>query len=661
MKNILQILLIPVFLFPQSGNDIIIRTIQDKRVEQTSELFSFLKSENARERELALLAFANIQDTTALDEAAQLLNDDMPKVRSMAAFALGMIGHPKGTSFLFRRLAVEREDECVAEYFNAIGLCGTPDDLKKIVVQAEDYPTEWRPYVAQAIIRFINRKVKDIAASKFIATLLYENNSVINATYALMRINDTTVTNNHKEKLHRQLTNTSTSVRMWSATALGALNDNVTIDRLRTSAKKDKDWRVRVNAIRALRTKSNAKSEIESLIADKNEHVALTAMATFDGMFPSEAPFSDSAKWIARLQSKNYAVSVREELRKFIAKRLGERAIPLIGNWKGELPFVSAQRVRSYGETRSEKAIPMIKEAIFQSNQSLVIIAGIESYQIIAQRSNEQVKKDFLKTAILMFGKNDPGISYSAAVAFQDTSFSKAIRKIYLSALITSYNRMKQEIDLEPMVELLNVFSEIGDSSVLPVVQKGLTEQNNVIRTAAEKAYQSITGEDSPIQFIKHPNSYKPLYSPGDISLLAKYKGAEVTTSKGTIRITFDKEAAPFTVLNFILLSQKKFYDGLSFHRVVSNFVIQGGDPLGNGSGGPNYSIRTEVHPHAKYKTGAVGMASSGKDTEGSQWFITHCPTPHLDFRYTIFGYTSDSKIIDQMMVGDTIVKVVLF
>ncbi|MDP1677141.1 MAG: peptidylprolyl isomerase [Bacteroidota bacterium] len=142
--------------------------------------------------------------------------------------------------------------------------------------------------------------------------------------------------------------------------------------------------------------------------------------------------------------------------------------------------------------------------------------------------------------------------------------------------------------------------------------------------------------------------------------MLNKYKGAEIFTSKGKIKITFEKEAAPFTVLNFILLAQKKFYDGLSFHRVVSNFVIQGGDPLGNGSGGPNYAIRSEVHPNTKYRTGAVGMASAGKDTEGSQWFITHCPTPHLDFRYSIFGYTKDAAIVDKIMVGDTIEKVVL-
>ncbi|MDD8019493.1 MAG: peptidylprolyl isomerase [Bacteroidota bacterium] len=143
--------------------------------------------------------------------------------------------------------------------------------------------------------------------------------------------------------------------------------------------------------------------------------------------------------------------------------------------------------------------------------------------------------------------------------------------------------------------------------------------------------------------------------------MLSRYSGAEVITSKGKIKITFAKEAAPFTTLNFIFLAQKKFYNGLSFHRVVSNFVIQGGDPLGNGSGGPGYTIRTEIHPDAQYTAGAVGMASAGKDTEGSQFFITHCPTPHLDGRYSIFGYTKDLDVVNKIMAGDRIERVVLF
>lgn len=661
MKYFFSFIIVPIIVFSQTENDINIRLLQDMRSEQSSGLISFLGSQNPHERELALLAIANIQDTNTVEYAAQLLSDESPKVRSMAAFAIGMIGRPGGAAFLFSRLEVERNGQCVAALFNAIGLCGTRDDLKKIIIQSEDYRPGWKPYVVQAVIRFANRKVKDSSASKYTAALLYDNKNTLNATYALMRINDTTVINNNKEKLLDQLSNASALVRMWSAAALGLVDDEVTVERLRTLAKNDKDWRVRVNTIRALRTKNIARKDIIKFIADRNAHVALTATATYDALTTDEKQFIDSTQFIGMLQSNDYGEAIRDEIRKLVAKKLGERAIPFIGSWKSDKPSVSAQRVRAYGETHSEKAIPEINEAIRQSNSSLVVIAGIESYQAIAQRSNESVKKDFLKVATLMFSKNDPGISYSSAVAFQDTSFSKEIRRIYLSALISSYLRMNAPSDLEPMVELQNVFADVADSSAISAVEKGLAEPDKVIRSAAEKAYTAITGVAAPVRSVTSMKGKRPFYSTQELILLRQYNGADIFTTQGKIRISFEKEAAPFTVLNFILLAQKKFYDGLSFHRVVSNFVIQGGDPFGNGSGGPNYSIRSEVHSNVKFKTGAVGMASSGKDTEGSQWFITHCPTPHLDFRYTVFGYTSDSKIVDRIMIGDTIEKIVLF
>ncbi len=659
MKNLFFAVLLPMVLFSQSADDQHVRLLQDKRTEQSEELFSFLKSDSARKRELALLAIANIQDTAAVDAVAPLLSDDSPKVRSMAAFALGMINKPRCAMLLFRRLSVEREEKCVQEILNAIGSCGNQEDLKKMITQAEDYPEEWRSWLAMSVARFANRKVRDISATKYAASLLRDNTTVINATYALMRINDSTVIKNNRERLIEQMGNTSSIVRMWTATVLSALNDEGTISALSTSASADKDWRVRVNALRALRSKMSARDIVLKAISDKNEHAALTAVSSYDQMTQSDEVLTDSTQLFELLRSG--PVSVKEEIRILFAKRMGERALLLIGTWKNDSKFVSAQRVKAYGATRSEKAIPLIKEAVQNSGSSLVTIACIESYQSIAAGASDMIKKDFLKTATLLFAKNDAGISYSSAVAFQDTSFSAEIRKIYLSALVTAFDRMKTETDLEPMVELLKVFSEIGDSTTLPSIESGLAAQDKVIRTAAEKAYTAITGEDPPVRFVSNPDTYKPFYSFQNLALLDRYKGAEITTSKGKIKIIFEKEAAPFTVLNFIMLAEKKFYDGLLFHRVVSNFVIQGGDPLGNGSGGPNYAIRTEVHPNARFKSGAVGMASAGKDTEGSQWFITHCPTPHLDYRYTVFGYTPDARVVDQIMIGDRIETVAVF
>jgi cyclophilin family peptidyl-prolyl cis-trans isomerase len=131
-----------------------------------------------------------------------------------------------------------------------------------------------------------------------------------------------------------------------------------------------------------------------------------------------------------------------------------------------------------------------------------------------------------------------------------------------------------------------------------------------------------------------------------------------ITTNKGEIIIELMKEHAAFTVLNFVKLIKNNFYDGLCFHRVVSNFVVQGGDPRGDGWGGPGYTMRTEVSL-VNYDRGSCGMASAGKDTEGCQFFITHICTPHLDGRYTIFArVVKGMEVVDRLQIGDTIQSV---
>ena len=128
-------------------------------------------------------------------------------------------------------------------------------------------------------------------------------------------------------------------------------------------------------------------------------------------------------------------------------------------------------------------------------------------------------------------------------------------------------------------------------------------------------------------------------------------------TEKGEIRIEFFDEDAPNTVKNFKDLIQSGFYDGLNFHRVIPNFVIQGGCPNGTGSGGPGYHIPCEINTQ-KHLTGSLSMAHAGKDTGGSQFFICHSPQPHLDGVHTVFGKTSDMDVVNSIEPGDTIISV---
>ena len=128
-------------------------------------------------------------------------------------------------------------------------------------------------------------------------------------------------------------------------------------------------------------------------------------------------------------------------------------------------------------------------------------------------------------------------------------------------------------------------------------------------------------------------------------------------TEKGEIRIEFFDEDAPNTVKNFKDLIQSGFYDGLNFHRVIPNFVIQGGCPNGTGSGGPGYHIPCEINTQ-KHLTGSLSMAHAGKDTGGSQFFICHSPQPHLDGVHTVFGKTADMDVVNSIEPGDAIISV---
>ena len=117
-----------------------------------------------------------------------------------------------------------------------------------------------------------------------------------------------------------------------------------------------------------------------------------------------------------------------------------------------------------------------------------------------------------------------------------------------------------------------------------------------------------------------------------------KYK-ARMETDKGTMVIELFADKAPKTVNNFVFLAREGFYEGIMFHRVISNFMAQGGDPTGRGSGGPGYRFADEFHPSLRHdKAGILSMANSGPNTNGSQFFITHGPTPHLDNRHAVFG-----------------------
>lgn len=134
---------------------------------------------------------------------------------------------------------------------------------------------------------------------------------------------------------------------------------------------------------------------------------------------------------------------------------------------------------------------------------------------------------------------------------------------------------------------------------------------------------------------------------------------ATIRTNKGDINLTLFADKAPLTVANFVNLAKRGFYDGLSFHRVIDDFMIQGGCPNGSGTGSPGYRFEDECSPEARHdRPGVLSMANAGPGTNGSQFFITHVETPWLDGKHTVFGFVdsdADQQVVNSIEVGDTI------
>lgn len=146
---------------------------------------------------------------------------------------------------------------------------------------------------------------------------------------------------------------------------------------------------------------------------------------------------------------------------------------------------------------------------------------------------------------------------------------------------------------------------------------------------------------------------------PMQIDVSKTYR-VSIETARGTMELDLYPQHAPKTVNNFVFLAQEGFYDGVTFHRVISDFVIQGGDPTGTGRGGPGYRFEDEVKDNPlKHETGAISMANAGPNTNGSQFFIAHSPQQHLDGKHTVFGkVVKGEDVIYAIQQGDEMTRV---
>src|SRR5437773_2607261 len=209
-----------------------------------------------------------------------------------------------------------------------------------------------------------------------------------------------------------------------------------------------------------------------------------------------------------------------------------------------------------------------------------------------------------------------------------------------------------------------SALESLGDSASVPALARTYAaragDADADARIAIRDALRSLAGRAFADSVERaHPvKNARPAADDPDFATPPAAAGALLHTTAGDIEWAFYDREAPQTVKNFVRLAERGYFDGLAIHRVVPNFVIQDGDPTGTGSGGPGYTIRCEYN-RLHYEPGMVGMALSGKDTGGSQWFITHSPQLHLDGRYTIFAHvTKGMDVVHRIVQGDRVLKV---
>jgi cyclophilin family peptidyl-prolyl cis-trans isomerase len=240
----------------------------------------------------------------------------------------------------------------------------------------------------------------------------------------------------------------------------------------------------------------------------------------------------------------------------------------------------------------------------------------------------------------------------------------------YLPMLIATYDFSKDVTDVEGRIAILDVLAEFNSSEALPLYERALLHPEYTVRRHAIDAMKKLVGpkyfyQDRTVDleeflFIKGKISQKRLAEyPPEFGQLQDPILVTMKLEKGDVVIRLLGSNTPLHTSNFEKLAKRNFYDGLRIHRVVPNFVIQGGDPRGDGWGGAGEIVHDQFH-FLTYKRGMVGMPSAGKDTGGCQFFITHSRQPHLDGNYTIFGEViSGMDVVDRTEVGDKILGVI--
>jgi cyclophilin family peptidyl-prolyl cis-trans isomerase/HEAT repeat protein len=641
-------------------------------------------------------------------ELEALLQHKLPAVRYRAALAIGRIGDKRGTAALLKALEVattlnlrlitvfalgEMEDaqaapalltllerktearEVRARAAEALG------KIASVEANATALGRETVEKINQAlIVQLPDPSVALLPGNKLLASLTIT---------ALMRVRLPSCV----EPLTRQLKSRDADVRAQAANALARVRHpiNTAVPAL-LDLLTDRDINVRANSARALGREASAFEPLLKLLNDPSEQVQVSAVRSL----VSSADRRAVAPLLAfgeRLLKQYEQAKAQGEARPPQINLLLELATAL-GGFKDESSLPLLHRLRATAGvgayTEIETALVRMGEKEFwvgldeQSPAPRDWRSAAVLGQVFSELGSERAKAALLKIwEQAEQGKLDARVVPALLRALnrvkhpdlpslarrQLTAKETAVRAAAANALTelndenfdalaSALEQSKSDSLNDARLALLNAIAKYKTPRAVNLVKPALADADQRVRRRAADLLRQmgVGGEEIPAEAATAPHDQA--YYARVRRLLDKKVTVTIYTSKGPIKVEMFAKDSPMTVDNFIELAKRKYFDGVVFHRIVPNFVAQGGDPRGDGGGGPGYQIRCEINPRL-YQRGSVGMALSGKDTGGSQFYFCHAPQPHLDGGYTLFGQVSAGmEVVDKLTRGDVIERI---
>jgi cyclophilin family peptidyl-prolyl cis-trans isomerase/HEAT repeat protein len=621
-----------------------------------SDLSRLLSDPEGRVRRRAALAVGRVGLIDGVEPLIPLLADADVEVRQMAAFALGLIGHASARAALIK--ALDDPEPIVqgraAEALGSIGNKADADAVSGIVrrhtaagalnaIDPDDvtYPLSGPAEAARLAIYALVRLGSYEALA---AAVLDGSGQPVSrwwpVAYALGRINDPRAA----PALLTLLRTPGRYTAAFAARGLAALKAPQASAALRQIVEDRGRMHpaVVLQAVRGLAAVGDATviPVLVKIVADRtvDPNLRLEAAGSIGALATpntSELLIELLGEPVPGIRAAALRALARVDPDVFIATLAG---LEPDQNWT-----VRAAEAAALGTLPAERSQTRLMTLLEDKDQR-VVPAAIEGLAASKPPGLEKLLIEKLQA-------DDFAVRAAAATALGELKSTAAV-----PALLEAYKIATVDVTYGAREAILTAVNLIEPATGRQMLQQALMDKDWALRMRAATLLrqQGVTDVDA---------SMRP--APSDIvvgdkrvlaSLTPQYSPhAYIDTDKGTIEVELAILEAPLTVENFVTLARKGYFNGLTIHRVVPDFVVQDGDPRGDGEGGPGFTIRDEINERP-YLRGTVGMALAGKDTGGSQFFITHSPQPHLDARYTVFGHVVNGMdVVDRIAVGDIV------